>query len=107
MISSRLICALTTGLLLVGCEDEEDRAFKAKCRADTSYTSAQCSCINDVINDNLSEPGRSYVKALILGDQAEANRLYARIGMLERAYMSGHAGAAVRRASTACNVQFS
>lgn len=107
MNTTRVCFLIAVSAALMGCKEEADSAFMAKCRSNTSFTSTQCSCISTVINQNLPEPGNSYVKALILGDEAEANRLYARIGMLQRAHMSGHAGAAVRRASTECGVQFS
>lgn len=63
--------------------------------------------VNDVINENLPEPGRSYITALVVGDQAQADRLYAQIGMMERTLVSSYAGLAVRRASSTCGVQFS
>jgi hypothetical protein len=92
-------------LLLAGCESSEDRAFMADCQSKRGFSREQCSCVKDLINDSVQdEKGRTYVKALVVGDQSKAAQIQATFGLMEGGRILARATWLATNAPQACGV---
>lgn len=104
MSVKRKIVAIPMILLLVGCESAEDTKFVADCQAKRGFTQQQCSCVKDLINDGLENKGRSYVKAIVVGDQSKAAQIQSSFGIIEGTRILARAGWISANSGAACGV---
>jgi len=96
--------AISLIVLLVGCESAEDKQFVADCQTKRGFSQQQCSCVKDLINDGLDDKGRSYAKAIVVGDQSRAAQIQSSFGIIEGTQILARAGWLSANSREACGV---
>jgi hypothetical protein len=92
-------------LSIAGCESAEDQAFMSDCQSRRGFSEAQCSCVKDLINDSVpEEKGRTWLKALVVGDQSRAAQVQSTFGLLEGGRILARSGWLATNAPQACGV---
>lgn len=92
-------------LALSGCKSSEDKEFLANCETDRGMSGQQCSCLNDLVNESFEDKGRTYMKALIVGDQSKAAQIQTTFGIVEGGQILTRAAWFAANAPQACNVK--
>lgn len=101
----RLALALMALAGVTACKNAEEKAFIADCQGKRGLSESTCSCVNDLINDQLEEKGQRYVRAIFLGDKQETARIQASFGLMEGPAILTRAGWLAANSKAACGVQ--